>query len=317
MKWKEILADYLSFSRRDRLAIGILLVLILVIFFVPAYLGTRSPAPVPADTSWMAAVRQLEQTGEPEETEPRYQNTRPTYKERTDQYNREPKRSIRLYYFDPNTVTDEGWRELGLRDKTIHTIRNFLNKGGQFRKPEDLQKIYGLFPDEYERLVPFIRIESLPNANTERANTEEKPRIRPAPPARFMVIDINLADTSAWIALPGIGSKLAARIVSFREKLGGFYSISQVAETFGLADSVFQKIKPRLKIEATAVKKININTATIDDLKAHPYIRFVLAKPIIAYRNEHGIFNRLEDLKKIAAITDDTFQKLIPYLTTQ
>ncbi|HRG94152.1 MAG TPA: helix-hairpin-helix domain-containing protein, partial [Chitinophagaceae bacterium] len=148
MKWKEILSDYLSFSRRDRLAIGILLVLILLIFFVPAYLSTRSPAPVPADTSWMAAVRQLEQSGEPEETGSRYQNNRPTYKERTDQYNREPKRSIRLFYFDPNTVSDDGWRDLGLRDKTIHTIRNFLSKGGQFRKAEDLQKIYGLFPDE-------------------------------------------------------------------------------------------------------------------------------------------------------------------------
>ena len=314
MKWKEILADYLSFSRRDRLAIGILLVLILVIFFVPAYLGTRSPAPVPADTSWMAAVRQLEQTGEPEETEPRYQNTRPTYKERTDQYNREPKRSIRLYYFDPNTVTDEGWRELGLRDKTIHTIRNFLNKGGQFRKPEDLQKIYGLFPDEYERLVPFIRIEAAPTANNEKANTEEKPRTRPSTPSRFTVIDINLADTSAWIALPGIGSKLAARIVSFREKLGGFYAISQVAETFGLADSVFQKIKPYLKLEKVMVRKININTATLDELKAHPYIRYTIANPLLAYRKEHGPFRKLEDLKRVMAVTEDIYIKISGYL---
>lgn len=317
MKWKEILSDYLSFSRRDRLAIGILLFLILVIFFVPAYLGTRSPAPVPADTSWMGAVRQLEQQSEPENAGPRYQNNRPTYKERTDQYNRDPKRLIRLFYFDPNTVTDDGWRELGLRDKTIQTIRNFLSKGGKFRKPEDLQKIYGLFPDEYEKLAPFIRIEALTTANTEKASTEEKPKIRPAAPSRFTVIDINLADTSAWIALPGIGSKLAMRIVNFREKLGGFYAISQVAETFGLADSVFQKIKPWLKMEAAAVKKININSATIDELKAHPYIRFALAKPIIAYRNEHGVFNQLEDLKKIAAITDDVFQKLFPYLSTR
>ena len=317
MKWKEILSDYLSFSRRDRLAIGILLVLILLIFFVPAYLSTRSPAPVPADTSWMAAVRQLEQSGEPEEAGSRYQNNRPTYKERTDQYNREPKRSIRLFYFDPNTVSDDGWRDLGLRDKTIHTIRNFLSKGGQFRKAEDLQKIYGLFPDEYERLVPFIRIEAAPTANNEKANTEEKPRTRPSTPSRFTVIDINLADTSAWIALPGIGSKLAARIVSFREKLGGFYAISQVAETFGLADSTFQKIRSWLKLDPPVLRKININTATLEELKAHPYIRFSLARPIIAYRNEHGTFKSPEDLRKIAAVTDDVFQKLLPYLTTQ
>jgi competence protein ComEA len=315
MKWKEILSDYLSFSRRDRLAIGILLLLILVIFFVPAYLGTRSPAPVPADTSWMAAVRQLEQASEPEDAGPRYQNNRTPYKERTDQYNREPKRSIRLFYFDPNTVTDEGWRELGLRDKTIQTIRNFLSKGGLFRKPEDLQKIYGLFPDEYERLVPFIRIEALPTANTEKANTEEKPSNRPAPTARFMVIDINLADTIAWIALPGIGSKLAARIVNFREKLGGFYAISQVAETFGLADSVFQKIRPFLKIELMNTRKININQATADELKTHPYIRYNLANALVAYRKEHGPFVKMEDIKKLMAVTEEIYLKLSPYLS--
>ena len=315
MKWKEILSDYLSFSRRDRLAIGILLVLILLIFFVPAYLSTRSPAPVPADTSWMAAVRQLEQSGEPEETGSRYQNNRPTYKERTDQYNREPKRSIRLFYFDPNTVSDDGWRDLGLRDKTIHTIRNFLSKGGKFRKAEDLQKIYGLFPDEYERMVPFIRIETPPNATTEKANTEEKPRTRPAPPVRFTVIDINLADTSAWIALPGIGSKLAARIVNFREKLGGFYSISQVAETFGLADSTFQKIRSWLKLDPPVLRKININTATLEELKAHPYIRFTLARPIVAFRSEHGPFTKLEDIKKVMAVTEEIYSKISPYLS--
>lgn len=315
MKWKEILSDYLSFSRRDRLAIGILLVLILLIFFVPAYLSTRSPAPVPADTSWMAAVRQLEQSGEPEETGSRYQNNRPTYKERTDQYNREPKRSIRLFYFDPNTVSDDGWRDLGLRDKTIHTIRNFLSKGGKFRKAEDLQKIYGLFPDEYERLVPFIRIEAAPTANNEKANTEEKPRTRPSTPSRFTVIDINLADTSAWIALPGIGSKLAARIVSFREKLGGFYAISQVAETFGLADSTFQKIRSWLKLDPPVLRKININTATLEELKAHPYIRFTLARPIVAFRSEHGPFTKLEDIKKVMAVTEEIYSKISPYLS--
>jgi len=214
-------------------------------------------------------------------------------------------------------VTDEGWRELGLRDKTIQTIRNFLSKGGRFRKAEDLQKIYGLFPDEYERLMPFIRIEALQSLKNETAEIEEKPRTRPAPPSRFTVIDINLADTSAWIALPGIGSKLASRIVNFREKLGGFYAINQVAETFGLADSTFQKIRSWLKLDQPQLRKININTATLEELKAHPYIRFTLARPIVAYRSEHGPFNRLEDLKKIAAVTEDAFQKMFPYLTTQ
>ncbi|MBI3137833.1 MAG: helix-hairpin-helix domain-containing protein, partial [Sphingobacteriales bacterium] len=66
----------------------------------------------------------------------------------------------RLFIFDPNTITPEGWQQLGLREKTIKTILNFVSKGGRFRKPIDLKRIYGLFPDEYERLAPFIHIET-------------------------------------------------------------------------------------------------------------------------------------------------------------
>jgi competence ComEA-like helix-hairpin-helix protein len=74
-------------------------------------------------------------------------------------------------------------------------------------------------------------------------------------PKTFEPVDINSADTTPFIALPGIGAKLAQRIIKFRDKLGGFYSIDQVAETFGLPDSTYQKIKPRLIIKNTTVKK--------------------------------------------------------------
>ncbi len=131
------------------------------------------------------------------------------------------------------------------------------------------------------------------------------------------IIEINTSDTSDFISLPGIGSKLAWRIVNFRDKLGGFYSINQIAETYGLPDSTFQKIKPYLKLTEPNVKKININTATVDELKVHPYIRYQLARPIVAYREEHGQFSKPEDLKKIMIVTDDVFLKMAPYLQVQ
>jgi competence ComEA-like helix-hairpin-helix protein len=112
----------------------------------------------------------------------------------------------------------------------------------------------------------------------------------------FSIIDVNNADTTAFISLPGIGSKLAARIITFREKLGGFYSVEQIGETYGLPDSTFQKIKQWLKLDNLSVKKININTATVDEMKAHPYIKYGLANPIVAYRNEHGAFSKIEDI---------------------
>jgi competence ComEA-like helix-hairpin-helix protein len=93
--------------------------------------------------------------------------------------------------------------------------------------------------------------------------------------------------------------------------------VSQVGETFGLPDSTFQKIKQYLKLENISIRKININTATIDELKLHPYIKWNLANPVVAYRNEHGLFLKVEDIKKVMAVTEEVYNKIAPYLTTQ
>ena len=130
-------------------------------------------------------------------------------------------------------------------------------------------------------------------------------------------MEINTADTTAFIALPGIGSKLAGRIVHFREKLGGFYSIAQLGETFGLADSVFQKIKPRLKLQSLTLRRININTATAEELKVHPYLKWNIINALLAYRKEHGPFRKKEELKQVMAVTDEMYQRIAPYLVTE
>ena len=107
---------------------------------------------------------------------------------------------------------------------------------------------------------------------------------------------VNEADTTAFIALPGIGTKLATRIISFREKLGGFYSVDQVGETYGLSDSSFQKIRPYL-VNAGVVRLMDLNAVTAEELKDHPYFRWALARAIVAYRNQHGPFKDLSELK--------------------
>lgn len=210
---------------------------------------------------------------------------------------------------------------MGLREKTIHTIKNYLSKGGKFRNPEDVQRIYGLFPNEYERIAPYIRIENqytdshkYPDNAYPNAGGERNPA---ANQSRYKIVDVNTADTTALIALPGIGSKLAFRIISFRDKLGGFYTVNQVSETFGLPDSTFQKVKQYLSISGNSIKKININTATVDELKAHPYIKWNLANPIIAYRKEHGSFAQVEDVKKVMVVTEEIYNKIAHYLSVQ
>jgi competence ComEA-like helix-hairpin-helix protein len=127
-------------------------------------------------------------------------------------------------------------------------------------------------------------------------------------------IDINSADTTAFIALPGIGSKLASRIVLFREKLGGFYTVDQIGEVYGLRDSVFQKIRPALRCDRSGIKMISINSAAKEELKAHPYIRWKLANVLVQYRTMHGPFSSLDDLKKIENLDSSALARMAPYL---
>lgn len=320
MNWKEIVVDYLTFTRKERVGIITLLLLIAIAIFLPAafskYQGNSQPA---TDTTWIAAVKKLEKT-EFDETHNNNENDVSAYQyDPSKNYNTNNTYKGELFYFDPNTISKEEWGKLGIRDKTIQTIQNYLNKGGYFRKAEDLQRVYGLHKDEYERLAPYVKIEAIVEVNEKPVLTENRnasaDKTTYSKKSQYSIIDINSADTTGFINLPGIGSKLAARIINFRNKLGGFYTIEQVKETFGLPDSTFQKIKPLLVVGNIAVKKINVNTATVDELKGHPYVRYTIANAIVVYRNQHGSFVNMEDLKKIMLITGEVYQKIIPYLS--
>lgn len=221
-----------------------------------------------------------------------------------------------LFSFDPNTLDAGGWKRLGVREKTIKTIQNFLAKGYKFRHPDDIKKVYGLRKEDAERLIPYIHISQKESSVSSHFKSENKTYTANSTSEnkRKQVIDINTADTSAFISLPGIGSKLATRIVNFREKLGGFSSVNQLGETYGIPDSTFQKIKPQLQCNNPALKTININTADINVLRAHPYLRWNIANAIINYRQQHGNYKSVEDIRKIDIITDDLYNKIAPYL---
>ncbi|MEO6315647.1 MAG: helix-hairpin-helix domain-containing protein [Chitinophagaceae bacterium] len=311
--WKKFVKDYLSFTKKDRAGIMVLVTLILFVIVLPRFWPAKKAMPASKEEiEKMQLLAAALPAADQQENIPNH-----TFPDRRT----EPKEKAVLFSFDPNTLDVAGWKRLGIRDRTVATIQNYLAKGGQFRKAQDIGKIYGLFKDDYERLLPYVQIKNTPAI--EKKVYEERKTYpfpdKPVYPAKRApaVIEINAADTTALIALPGIGSKLAARIISFREKLGGFYAVQQVAETYGLADSTFNKIKTLLQCNPAAVGRININTADATILKQHPYIRWNLANAIVQYRNQHGSFKSVDDLQLIEIVTPEIWEKLKPYIVIE
>lgn len=317
--WKQFISSYLYNSKRERagvFTIIILIVLLCLLPFVFAFLLKKKSYDHTTFVREIAALKEKQADSTVQRKRIYSEDESPLYYQPSERgYVSQKQLKGELFYFDPNTLNEAGWQRLGVRDKTIATIQKYLSKGGKFRQPEDIDKIWGLSDADIERLLPYVRIENRQTTTNDAEAAVHKPVDEPKKyvPA---IIDINTADTSALIALPGIGSKLSQRIINFRDKLGGFYKIEQVAETFGLPDSTFQKIKNRLNISSTSVKQFNINTATVDELKAHPYFRYAIANAIVQYRNQHGNFAAVDDLKKVAPVTDEVFAKVFPYLKT-
>jgi competence protein ComEA len=309
--WKQFIKDYFSFTKKERVGILVLAAIIIAVFLLPYMIPlAKTDMPTAQEIAvWKKEVDQLKNGADTG-----------SINERAGPYQPESKIAFQkqaLFYFDPNTLAAADWKRLGLRDKTIQTIQNYLGKGGHFRKPADLEKIYGLSAREVERLLPFVQITGYKENDRRTQSNNKTVQSDIVRKGAAVIADINSADTAAFIALPGIGSKLAARIVHFRDKLGGFYSVDQVGETFGLADSVFQKVKPLLRYTNSAIRQLNINTADAAALKQHPYIGWRLAGLIVAYRKEHGDFKQVDDVMKIEIITPELFGRLKSYLSIE
>lgn len=308
--WKKFVTDYLTFSKKDRTGIFVLTGLIAVTLLSPLVFPYLKKKKNPDTAKTQETIKQLQAIFK--DTSDASSHTAAS------DVSSEPE-EIHLFYFDPNTISLEQWQELGVHKNVAVTIQKYLSKGGRFKSPEDLRKIYTLPKQDAERLIPYVRIRNSALQEPPKANTalySEAP-VNKSPAfskKHYEIIDINKADTSAFISLPGIGSKLAQRIINFREKLGGFCSVQQVGETRFLPDSTFQKIKPFLALKSTELKKMDINHSDINELKSHPYIDYNIANAIVQYRNQNGLYKSLDDLRKIHIIDDVLFGKIQPYL---
>ena len=315
--WK----SYLHFSKKERNVIGIIIVIIAGIVATSIF---RKPK---EDTNTMHQFAQSLTDSVANITSRETRNSNNYNGSKTIE-------SSALFEFDPNTLDENGWRKLGLPERNIHTIINYRNKGGKFRKPEDIKKIYGISEVNAEKLIPYIRVEGSNHQYSEgyhqNYSASYQNNYSPKNPS---IIDINTATDEEWKMLPGIGDVLSKRIVKYRNAKGGFKTIDEVRKTYGISDSEFNVIRPYLVINESVsqnqtqqttntpipqtLSKININTATEDEMRASRFIPYNIIKAILIYREQHNGFKSVDELKKIPFISDELYNKISPRLTVE
>ena len=311
---KNEIINFFQYTFGQRAFVLMWVVLSILIFSTPyAYRYLFPPAEVDLSNFESEIAKLREKEGETDKTfAPYYSEKKSNYKKRKNESEPKIKTQVALtpFTFDPNTASEADFTKMGLPAKKIKTIINYRNKGGKFFQKEDLKKIYGITQREFEQLEPFISI--IKEKKEYKKPTVEKPK--PTKKVKKVVrVDVNQATVDDWQKLKGIGPYYAKKIINFRDKLGGFYSIEQIGTTYGLKDSTFQIVKPFLDL-SPIFRKIEINTFDIDELKNHPYIKWQQAKVIVKYRENHGAFATIYDLGKVGVFSEDDLSKLKPYL---
>ena len=151
---------------------------------------------------------------------------------------------------------------------------------------------------------PNIRSDTLPPLQKQ----ERKPLYD------IVKVDLNSCDTNDLLTVPQFGSKRAAKLVEYREKLGGFYCYAQLQEVYVMQNIDTTRLKDYLFINKQKIKKLNINTATYKELVSHPYIDAYLTKLILQHREKNGPIRDLNELQQITHAYPELIEKLRPYI---
>jgi len=127
-------------------------------------------------------------------------------------------------------------------------------------------------------------------------------------------LDLNSCDSASLVSLPGIGPVLSARIIKYRKLIGGFVSVGQLREVYGLPEETYDLVSPRLKADTLSVRKIKINSAGYGELIRHPYFKREEVAAILKYRELKGRIPGVGEMVENKVISEETAQKIGAYL---
>lgn len=302
--------DYFYFNNTERKGLYILLLLIFLLLTANWLL-----AYFPADgesTRSESELRELLSDLEIKTAELQKQN----HQYSDDEGARHERATIAYFDFNPNNLPVEQWMKLGLSKKQAEVIKKYEAKGGSFKVKADLKKMYTISEEHYRALSPYILLpDSLEKLYAKQ--TDEKFNKPKHEKWENVVADINISDSATLHKVYGIGPFYSGKIVSYRNELGGYHNKNQLLEIWHFSDSLLQALDSSLLMTKVELKRLNINTSAAKDLKKHPYINWNIANSIVNFRNQHGSYQKIEDIKQSALIDDSVYLKISPYLKVE
>lgn len=175
------------------------------------------------------------------------------------------------------------------------------------------------YEEEYERDASrdYRRERNYPQKTSDNRPENRSSSYTPFPKAEKLAvgetISLNETDTAQWKKIPGIGSSYAARIVKYRNLLGGFSSTRQLLEVYGIDNEMIENIAPYLS-EDGQFTKLNVNTLEFNALLKHPYLNYKQVKAITDLRRKKGRVESLRELEMLDEFTAEDVERLKPYL---
>ncbi|MBE0677795.1 MAG: helix-hairpin-helix domain-containing protein [Bacteroidales bacterium] len=234
-----------------------------------------------------------------------------------------------LFTFDPNTVSYDDLLLLGLTERQAATLINYRGAGARFRRPEEIARVYGLDSSIAARLIPYVIIKDHNEKNGSGGMKAQAAMARhgaeydrsgepipssgeaetPAP-----LIDLNRSSAVGLEILPGIGPVLAARIIKYRNLLGGFVDSRQLTEVYGIDSSVVRLVLPKVTVTLDSVSPLMLDSASFGDLARHPYVGYDAARLITRYRTLADAPLTLGSMVRGNVLTARQAERMAPYV---
>ncbi len=221
--------------------------------------------------------------------------------------------SYTMYPFNPNFITDFKGYKLGMKVEEIDRLLAFRKLGKFANSAKEFQQVTKISDSLLNVISPYFKFPDWVNnpkkENNYKSNWKEYPKKE-----AFKVLDINQATKEDLMKITGIGDAISDRILIQKDLYGGFVSMEQMNDVWGLSPEVLLNLNKYFTISVLPnLKKIDINNASIKELGQFPYFRFPVSKNIVTYRSMNGDI-KIEDLANIKAFPVDKIKIIALYL---